>query len=210
VSIDDDIVAVGGELTPERVLSAYQQGIFPWPHEGYPLLWFCPDPRFVLPLDQVHIGRSLRKTIQKGRYVIQFDTAFREVMLACATRERSHQDGTWINDDMIDVYTQLHEQGYAHSVEAYLNGKLVGGLYGISLGGIFFGESMFSMEADASKIAFATLLAQLAEWDFDLVDCQQETEHLARFGAMHWPRERFLQLLQHSLEKPTRQGKWTR
>ena len=208
MSLDDDIVAVGGELTPKRVLAAYQQGIFPWPHEGYPLLWFCPDPRFVLPLDQIHISQSLKKTLKHNLYEIKFDTVFHEVITHCARRERPDQDGTWINDDIVSVYTQLHEQGYAHSVEAFEEDQLVGGLYGISLGGIFFGESMFALKANASKIAFVVLLEQLKKWDFDLVDCQSETEHLERFGAVHWPREQFLKALQKSLKKATRRGKW--
>lgn len=208
MDLGEGIVAVGGELTPERVLAAYQQGIFPWPHEGYPLLWFCPDPRFVLPLDQVHISHSLRKTLRHGPYQIKFDTVFHEVITQCARCERPQQDGTWINDEIIRAYTTLHEQGYAHSIEAFDGEELVGGLYGISLGGIFFGESMFTLKANASKIAFAVLLEKLKEWNFDLVDCQSETEHLERFGAVHWPRDQFLEVLQESLKKATRRGKW--
>lgn len=206
---EDGILAVGGDLNPARILLAYHQGIFPWPHEGYPLLWFCPNPRFVLKPTHALIGKSLRKSIRKSPYIITCDTAFSEVMENCSSNYRPGQDGTWITPEMIEAYTKLHQQGFAHSIEAYRDDQLVGGLYGISLGGFFFGESMFALQADASKIAFATLLAHLIHWDFDLVDCQSQTDHLARFGAVHTSKAQFLKLLKQSLKtKPTKSGKW--
>ncbi len=205
----DGILAVGGDLNPERLLLAYSQGIFPWPHEGYPLLWFCPNPRFVLEPNKALIGKSLRKAIRQEPYRMACDTAFTQVMEHCSSSYRPGQDGTWITPGVIDGYTQLHKKGFAHSIEAFSGDQLVGGLYGISLGGFFFGESMFALKPNASKIAFATLLAHLLHWDFDLVDCQSQTDHLARFGAQHCSRAQFLKLLKQSLKtKPTRLGKW--
>lgn len=205
----EGVIAVGGRPDPETLVEAYSRGIFPWPHEGLPLLWFCPDPRFALDPSQAHVSRSLRKEMRRGTYGIRADTAFAEVMLGCATAPRPGQDGTWITPDMLAGYTALHAQGLAHSIEAWSDGELMGGLYGVSLGGVFFGESMFSRAPGASKVAFATLLANLVRWRFDLVDCQQDTEHLARFGAVDWPRARFLRVLQRSLRTPTRRGPWT-
>jgi leucyl/phenylalanyl-tRNA---protein transferase len=206
----EGIVAFGGDASPERLLLAYGQGIFPWPHEGYPLLWFSPDPRFVLDLANVTLSRSLRKTIRKGAYEIRFDTRFRDVMLSCRTSPRRGQSGTWITPELISGFSRLHESGFAHSVEAYQEGELVGGLYGMSLGEAFFGESMFASRPDASKVAFATLLAHLASWGFGLVDCQVYTDHLARFGAEEMPRSLFLSKLRRALERPTRLGPWRR
>jgi leucyl/phenylalanyl-tRNA--protein transferase len=205
----EGVVAIGGDLSPERLLLAYAQGIFPWPTEGMPLLWFSPDPRFVLPPTQAHLGRSLRKRIRRGGFEIRCDTAFEAVMRACQRAYRPGQHGTWITDELIAGYVRLHRLGYAHSIECWMGGDLTGGLYGVSLGGAFFGESMFAEAPDASKLAFATLLGNLASWGFDLVDCQVHTEHLERFGAEHWPRRRFLAALRTSLELPTRKGKWT-
>jgi leucyl/phenylalanyl-tRNA---protein transferase len=204
----EGIVAFGGAASPERLLLAYGQGIFPWPHEGYPLLWFSPDPRFVLDLAGVTLSRSLRKTIRRGTYEIRFDTRFRDVMLACSTAPRRGQAGTWITEELVAGFTGLNESGFAHSVEAYEDGELVGGLYGISLGRAFFGESMFTRRPDASKVAFVTLLAHLAHWKFELVDCQVYTEHLARFGARDEPRTLFLARLRRALEHATRLGPW--
>jgi leucyl/phenylalanyl-tRNA---protein transferase len=206
----EGIVAFGGDASPERLLLAYGQGIFPWPHEGYPLLWFSPDPRFVLDLGDVTLSRSLRKTIRRGAYEVRFDTRFRDVMLACGTAPRRGQNGTWITHELVAGFGKLHTSGFAHSVEAYEDGELVGGLYGMSLGKAFFGESMFARRPDASKVAFATLLAHLVRWDFALVDCQVYTEHLARFGARNEPRSRFLARLHRALEHPTRVGPWER
>ncbi|HSK81600.1 MAG TPA: leucyl/phenylalanyl-tRNA--protein transferase [Thermoanaerobaculia bacterium] len=205
----DGVLAIGGQPDPETLKEAYGRGIFPWPHEGWPLLWFCPDPRFVLVPEEAHVSRSLRKVMRRGTYEVRADTAFRDVISRCAGKPRPGQDGTWITKDMVAGYTALHEEGLAHSIEAFRDNRLVGGLYGISLGAVFFGESMFADEPDASKVAFATLLANLVRWRFALVDCQSYTDHLARFGAEDWPRGRFLKLLKKALREPTRQGPWT-
>jgi leucyl/phenylalanyl-tRNA---protein transferase len=205
----DGIIAIGGTPDPETLKEAYSRGIFPWPHEGWPLLWFCPDPRFVLVPTEAHISRSLRKEMRRGAWEVRADTAFAGVMRRCGEKPRPGQDGTWITGDMIKGYTALHEEGLAHSIEAWKDGRLAGGLYGVSFGGIFFGESMYADEPDASKIAFATLLANLIRWGFTLVDCQSYTEHLARFGAVEWPRARFLKVLKKALREPTRRGRWT-
>jgi leucyl/phenylalanyl-tRNA--protein transferase len=203
------LLAVGGDLSPERLLSAYSQGIFPWYSPGQPILWHSPDPRFVLLPDKLHVGRSLRKTLKAGVYDIRWDTAFEDVITACASVPRPGQDGTWITDEMLEAYVTLHELGFAHSVEAWAEGELKGGFYGVSLGAAFFGESMFARAPDASKVAFATAVERFRDWGFHFIDCQVETEHLARFGAEHWPRKRFLQALDRALAEPTRRGKWT-
>lgn len=200
---------MGGRPDPEMLLDAYSRGIFPWPHDGLPLLWFCPDPRFVLVPAEAHVGRSLRKRMRRGDFEVRADTAFAEVMSACARRPRPGQDGTWITDEMIEGYTGLHARGLAHSIETWRDGELVGGLYGVSLGAVFFGESMFATAPDASKVAFATLLGNLIRWDFRLVDCQSWTGHLERFGAAEWSRPRFLAVLKPALREPTRRGPWT-
>lgn len=205
----DGLLAIGGDLSPQRVLLAYAQGIFPWPHEGLPLLWFSPDPRMVLRPSELHVSRSLRRTMNKGIFEVRFDTAFDRVIRACATTPRAGQDGTWVSNEMIHAYCCLHDLGFAHSAEAWIDGALVGGLYGVSLGAAFFGESMFAQRSDASKVAFVHLVRQLHKWEFHLVDCQMHTDHLARFGASEWPRRRFLQALKHALQVPTQRGAWT-
>lgn len=204
------LLAVGGDLSPERLLVAYASGIFPWFSEGDPILWWSPDPRLVLFPDKLHVGRSLRKTMRAGRFDVRFDTAFVDVMRACAATPRPNQDGTWITDEMIDAYVQLHDAGYAHSIESWADGRLVGGLYGVSLGAAFFGESMFAHEPDASKVAFVTLVESLRAWEFELVDCQVTTAHLVRFGAEEIPRAGFLARLDAAMAKPTRRGRWAR
>jgi leucyl/phenylalanyl-tRNA--protein transferase len=207
----DGIVAVGGKPDPDLLLAAYSRGIFPWPHPGLPLLWFCPDPRFVLIPREAHLSRSLRKTMRRssiGGMEVRADTAFEAVIRGCARKRRPGQRGTWINRGMIKGYTALHQRGFAHSIEAWQEGRLVGGLYGISLGAVFYGESMFTDVPDASKVAFATLLGNLVHWDSQLVDCQSYTDHLATFGAEEWPRERFLAALERALEIPARMGPW--
>ncbi|MEI6806554.1 MAG: leucyl/phenylalanyl-tRNA--protein transferase [Myxococcaceae bacterium] len=196
------------ELTPQQVIEAYAQGFFPWPYEDEPIDWHCPDPRFVLLFENLHVSKSLEKQISKKPYEIRLDTCFEQVMRACAEAKRPEQSGTWIREDIFDAYIGLNKLGLAHSVEAFLDNQLVGGLYGVSLGGIFFGESMFTKAPDASKIAFVTLVKQLVRWDFDFIDCQAYTDHLARFGATFWPRKKFLNELSQSLSKPTRQGLW--
>jgi leucyl/phenylalanyl-tRNA---protein transferase len=206
---DSGLLAVGGDLRPERLLLGYHLGIFPWYHEGLPILWYSPDPRMVLEADQLVVGRSLRKAIRRAPYTITLDTAFDRVIRACAQVPRPDQDGTWITEEMTEAYIELHRLGHAHSVEAWSGGDLVGGLYGVSLGGAFFGESMFARAPDASKIAFVKLVEQLRAWDISLIDCQVHTEHLERFGAEEWPRDRFLASLARALERPPRPGPWS-
>ncbi|NTX39620.1 leucyl/phenylalanyl-tRNA--protein transferase [Myxococcus sp. CA033] len=203
------VLAVGGDLSPERLLAAYSRGIFPWFSAGDPILWHSPDPRFVLTPDSLHVGRSLRKTMARGEYEVRYDTAFARVITECGRVTRPGQNGTWITDEMLGAYVELHERGFAHSVEAWQDGELKGGLYGVSLGAAFFGESMFALAPDASKVAFVSSVERFKDWGFQLVDCQVETEHLARFGAESWPRKRFLAALHKALREPTRQGKWT-
>jgi len=187
----------------------YSLGIFPWPHaEHEPMLWFSPDPRFVLGLDSVVVQRSLRKTLRKSPYDVRFDTRFRDVIRHCSASKRPGQQGTWITRELSSAYVQLHELGFAHSIEAYRGDELVGGLYGVALGRAFFGESMFATADDASKVAFVTLLGHLDAWGFGFVDCQVYTDHLARFGAEDWPRDEYLDLLRQAVATPTRRGAW--
>jgi leucyl/phenylalanyl-tRNA--protein transferase len=209
LATDEGVVAIGGRPDVETLKDAYSHGIFPWPHEGMPLLWFCPDPRFALIPEEAHVPRSLRKRMRRGDFAVRADTAFAEVIRGCARKPRPGQDGTWITEEMMEGYLALHAEGLAHSIEAWQDGELVGGLYGVSLGGTFFGESMYTEVPDASKVAFATLLANLVLWCFPLVDCQSWTEHLERFGAEEWPRPRFLAALGRALRQPTLQGPWT-
>ena len=204
----DGLLAVGGDLRPERLLLAYASGIFPWPTEDFPLLWHSPDPRFVLEASAMHVPRRLERTVRRGRYRCSLDTAFRQVAVACAEKSRPGQKGTWITAEMVDAYTALHELGFAHSVEVWEHEQLVGGLYGVSLGAAFFGESMFAHQPDASKVGFVRLVRQLTRWQMNLVDAQVHTAHLERFGAVHWPRERYLAALETALQKPTRSGPW--
>ncbi len=189
------VVAVGGDASPERLRVAYSRGIFPWPHDGLPLLWFSPDPRFVLPLDAVHVGRTLRRSVRAERFRVTVDTAFDEVVAACAAAPRPDQDGTWITDQLRAGFGGLHAAGLAHSVEAWQDDELVGGMYGVAHGRVFCGESMFARRPDASKVALVTLLGNLRRWGFGLLDCQVRTDNLERFGAVDWPRDRFLDVL---------------
>ncbi len=205
---EEGIVAVGGDLTPERLLLAYRNGIFPWPARGYPLLWFSPDPRFALEPSKAHVSRSLRKAIRREPFRVTADTAFAEVIAACAAVPRPHQQGTWITRELREGYLGLHELGYAHSIETWNEGRLVGGLYGVALGRTFAGESMFAAEPEASKVAFTTLLGHLTLWGFRIVDCQVHTEHLARFGATMWPRDRFLAEWRAAVDEPSVLAPW--
>jgi leucyl/phenylalanyl-tRNA--protein transferase len=205
---EDGLLAVGGDLRPERLLLGYRSGIFPWYSEGQPILWHSPDPRMVLVTSELEVPRSLRKTMRKQPFAITLDTAFSRVVAACASVERPGQSGTWITPEMQAAYRELHRRGFAHSVEAWQERRLVGGLYGVSLGGIFFGESMFATAPDASKIAFVCLVEQLVRWRIGLVDCQVHTDHLARFGAVEWPRKRYLASLKKAITGPTRPGPW--
>lgn len=202
------LLAVGGDLSPDRLLLAYSNGIFPWPLVERPLLWFSPDPRMVLRPAELVVSRSLRKTLRRGGFEVRLDTAFHRVVHRCAKVPRRGEAGTWITSDIANAYAGLHELGFAHSAEAWQDGELVGGLYGVSLGLSFFGESMFADRPDASKVAFVVLVRQLHAWGFDLIDCQVHTDHLARFGAREWTRRRFLAALQRSLAAPTRRGHW--
>lgn len=206
---DDGLLAVGGDLSPERLVLAYASGIFPWYEEGQPLLWHSPDPRMVLRVCELRVPRSLEKVLRQGRYRITFDQAFDEVMKSCGAVKRPGQKGTWITRDMRRAYGELHRRGLAHSAEAWHDGALVGGLYGVSLGDVFFGESMFARSPDASKAAFVTLVRAMEGWGLTLVDCQVHTDHLARFGATLWPRSQYLAELREALEGPTRVGAWS-
>lgn len=201
------LVAVGGDLQPATLLDAYGKGVFPWYQEA-PILWFSPDPRMVLLPEELRVSRSLRRVLNKDLFEVRFDTAFELVIAACAAVPRPGQSGTWINTDMVRAYGELHRRGYAHSCESWRDGRLVGGLYGVSLGGAFFGESMFSLQPEASKVAFVRLSERLSGWSFTLVDCQIHTDHLARFGARELPRGEFLQRLADALRLPTRRGSW--
>jgi leucyl/phenylalanyl-tRNA--protein transferase len=204
----DGLLAVGGDLCAQRLLLAYSLGIFPWYGEGLPILWHSPDPRNVLPLAALRVSRSLGKALRRGDFEVRLDSAFAEVIERCADTPRSDQQGTWITSEMQRAYIQLHELGYAHSAEAWSEGRLVGGLYGVSLGNAFFGESMFAQRTDASKVALVSLARQLQAWGFDWIDCQVHTPHLARLGAQAWPRTRFLAALRVALSHPTRVGRW--
>jgi len=202
------LLAVGGDLSAERLLLAYENGIFPWYSEDQPILWFSPDPRLVLFPDKIIVSKSLKKVINKNQFDIRFDSNFEEVIVECSKIERKDQDGTWITNDMIDAYIDLHNQGYVHSVEAYFEGSLVGGLYGVSLGGAFFGESMFHTMTDASKVALYYLVEKVKDWDFDFIDSQVVTEHMKNLGAEEISRTKYLELLKISLKKKTIIGMW--
>jgi leucyl/phenylalanyl-tRNA--protein transferase len=204
----EGIVGAGGNLSPGMLLSAYEQGIFPWYSGSEPILWWSPDPRFVLYADRLHVPKRLERTARKAELALTVDRDFDAVIDACSRVERPGQEGTWITDDMLRAYRELHRLGYAHSCEVYQGSELVGGLYGVSLGDIFFGESMFSLIPDASKIAFVRFARALDSAGFRLVDCQVYTEHLARFGAEQIPRSHFLQELERGLQQPTWVGAW--
>ena len=204
----DGLLAVGGDLSPARLLNAYRQGIFPWYSDGQPILWWSPNPRAVLYPANLRVSRSLRKTLRKQPFRVSIDTAFSAVIEACS-ESRPGQEGTWITEEMKQAYNELHRIGFAHSVECWVDETLVGGLYGVSLGKVFFGESMFTRRTDASKLAFVHLIEQLKRWNFELVDCQVHTEHLASLGAEDIPRERFLEQLDQWCDPfDAHQGRW--
>ncbi len=203
----DGLLAVGGDLSPGRLVLAYRMGIFPWYSDGMPILWWSPDPRLVLFPESLHVPRRLRRTLRQAPFRITVDTAFPEVIDSCA-KLRKDREGTWIVPEMIQAYCQLHDAGYAHSVEAWSRDQLVGGLYGVSLGRAFFGESMFTRVPDASKVAFVLLVGYLRVKHFDLVDCQMTTGHLLRFGAREVSRPVFLRRLERSLAYPDMKGPW--
>lgn len=205
----EGLLAVGGDLTSERLLVAYRQGIFPWYSPGQPILWWSPDPRAALYPEKLKISRSLRQTLKRGQLRVTFDNCFQEVMLACAApRAQYPGGGTWITDDMVEAYTRLHTMGYAHSIESWHEDRLVGGLYGVALGGVFFGESMFARETDASKVALVALVSKLREWGFALIDCQIPSAHLASLGAEEIPRSLFLAELEHALNLHGQPHRW--
>lgn len=201
------LLAVGGDLGPERLLDAYRRGIFPWYEEGIPILWWSPDPRTVLFPERLLVPRTLRSALRKGVYDVRLDTAFREVMIECS-QPRPGQDGTWITRAILKGYCRLFDMGLAHSVESWYQGELVGGLYGVAIGGVFFGESMFARRDDASKVAFVQLVRQLERWGFALIDCQVHTEHLARFGSEEMARAEYVDRLARWCAAPGRPGRW--
>ena len=205
---EDGILAVGGDLSPERLEQAYRRGIFPWYSEGLPILWHCPDPRFVLEPQALHVPRSLRKAMKRGDLEVRLDTDFEGVIDGCARTRRPGQRGTWITRDMRKAYVRLHGLGLAHSAETWVGGQLMGGLYGVAVGQVFFGESMFARTDNASKVAFVTLVEWMQTWGVALIDCQQETAHLRRFGAGPWARKRFVERVQSLVDQPGRRGPW--
>ncbi len=204
----DGLLAVGGDLSPERLIEAYANGIFPWYSEDEPLLWWSPNPRMILFPDKFKASKSLRQSIRNKNFEVFFDRDFKAVIENCAITDRNGKKGTWITPDMQKAYIDLHKAGFAHSVETYKDDKLIGGLYGISLGKAFFGESMFHTETDASKIALYSLVSRMKDWGFHFIDVQQETKHLKSLGAEIIPRKKFLGLLQEALKFPSVKGKW--
>ena len=202
------LIAAGGDLSTERLLDAYRHGIFPWYSESQPILWWSPDPRMVLFVDEFKVSRSLRKAVSRGNFDISVDSAFRLVIEACAAPRDGH-GGTWITLAMIEAYTRLHRFGYAHSVEAWVDGQLAGGLYGVAIGRMFFGESMFARVNDASKVALFHLVKILKQRDMPLIDCQQQTPHLASLGARLIPRRAFAEALARLVNSPQQAGAWS-
>ncbi len=202
------LLAVGGDLSPERLLLAYENGIFPWYSKGEPILWWSPEPRFVLYPNELKISKSMKQVLRSNKFTVSYDQEFHAVISQCRQMPRKDQPGTWITAEMIQGYCELHKQGFAHSVEVWHEGELAGGLYGVSLGKCFFGESMFTRVSNASKTGFITLVRHLHVLGFDLIDCQVHTHHLQSFGARHIPREQFLSILFNSLQTPPIQGNW--
>lgn len=202
------LIAYGGRLDVDWLLSAYRQGIFPW-YDEPPILWWTPDPRLILIPNEIKVSKSLRATVRKQRFEVRSDIAFREVIDACGTIARPGQGGTWIRPEIVDAYEALHEAGYAHSIETWSNGALVGGLYGVCLGGAFFGESMFSRTSDASKVALAAFAQTCPEMGIELIDCQLRTKHLVSMGAREISRQEFLMRLRTLVDQPRPEGSWT-
>jgi leucyl/phenylalanyl-tRNA--protein transferase len=203
----DGLLAIGGCLSINRLLNAYRHGIFPWYNPGEPILWWSPNPRLVLFPNKLIVSRSLSKTLRKNSFSVTFDQAFSAVIAACA-ESRKEGAGTWITADINQAYNELHRLGIAHSAEAWLNGNLVGGLYGVAMGRVFFGESMFHTRTDASKVAFVRLVEQLKAWDYQLIDCQVHTNHLTNFGAEEINRSYFAQLLDQYCDTPANKSAW--
>ena len=204
----EGLLAVGGDLTRARLLAAYRQGIFPWYGEGDPILWWSPDPRLVLYPEEIHVSRTLQRVLNKHIFSVTMDQDFETVITACADTRLRQANGTWIVDEMKTAYIDLHRAGYAHSVEVWADRRLAGGLYGLSLGRCFFGESMFTLLDNASNVALVQLARALATQSFDMIDCQVSTGHLMRMGAREIPRARFLRQLRQSLTAPTLKGRW--
>jgi leucyl/phenylalanyl-tRNA--protein transferase len=202
------LLAVGGDVSAERLLTAYKNGIFPWYSEHEPILWWSPDPRLVLFPQKLKVSHSLKQKIKKKVFSVRMDTNFEQVITACAETERNHEDGTWITEEMKAAYTGLHRIGFAHSIESYSDGKLVGGLYGVSIGKAFFGESMFHSMTDASKVALYYLVEKAKEFDFLFIDSQVETEHLISLGAELISRNNYLKLLKEAMQYPSQKAKW--
>ncbi len=206
---EDGIVAIGGDLSSERLLLAYQCGIFPWYSEVEPIIWHSPDPRFILLLEDLHISKSMRRVLNSNNFSVTFDTNFFSVIKQCAAIKRKEQDGTWITSEMIEAYVELHKLGYAHSVEVWKNDKIIGGLYGVSLGKVFFAESMFHTESNASKFALIKLVELLKQKEFHFIDSQVYNEHVATLGMKNIPRNKFIELLKNGLYSESWTGKWT-
>lgn len=205
----DGLLAIGGDLNVDRLLLAYSQGIFPWYSEGDPILWWCPDPRMIIVPDEFHVSRSLRKTINRNAFTVTADKAFGAVIDSCAETKPPPRESTWITPEMRRAYIALHEGGYAHSFEVWHGEELAGGLYGVSLGACFFGESMFSRETDASKVAMHRLVEFALQREWPFIDCQVPNDHLRSLGAREIPRRQFLRILAEVLERPTLRGRWT-
>lgn len=204
----DGLLAIGGDLSVERLLLAYEHGIFPWYSEGDPILWWCPDPRMILVPSEFHVSKSLRRTINRKTFTVTADLAFEAVIDACAHPQAPPRESTWITPEMRRAYIALHAAGYAHSIEAWHDGELAGGIYGVSLGACFFGESMFSRMTDASKVAMNTLVEVAITHCWPLIDCQVPNDHLRSLGAREIPRAQFLQILALALQRPTHRGRW--
>jgi len=201
------LLAAGGGLSATRLLDAYTRGIFPWFSEGDPVLWWCPDPRMVLPTDGVHVSQSLKRRLRRADYRVTFDHAFADVLRECAAPRRN-DNGTWLVPSMRRAYQHLYEQGTAHSIEVWMNGQLAGGLYGVALGRMFYGESMFSRQTDGSKIALVVLASHLAKWEVPIIDCQMQTTHLATLGAREIPRDRFIRMVAELVARPAIPRPW--
>lgn len=198
----DGLLAAGGDLSPKRLVAAYKHGIFPWFSQDDPILWWSPNPRCVLFPEQIHISRSMRKHLKKGRYRVSFDEAFADVIQACAST-RQESTGTWISPEIQEAYIELYQQGVAHSVEVWDNEQLIGGLYGLGIGKLFFGESMFSFQVNASKVAFIALCKQLKIWGYPLIDCQVHNDHLESLGATNIPRDEFIHYIRQYIDTET-------
>lgn len=205
----DGLLAIGGDLSPDRLLLAYRSGIFPWFSTGDPILWWSPDPRMILEIKELKVSKSMKKVLKQGQFAVTFDRDFSSVIQACQEIPRQGQRGTWITDEMKGAYIELHRQGYAHSVEVWQDNQLVGGLYGVSLGKGFFGESMFARISNASKVGFITLVRWLEKQGFSWIDCQVYTPHLASLGAKEIHREHFLRRLEKAVAQPTLKGSWS-